>query len=55
MEDYRFLSEVGLNTRLFGGLGFRIGSRNEFNNNPPAGIEKRDWLLTVNLTSVIGG
>jgi putative salt-induced outer membrane protein YdiY len=55
VKDYRFLSDAGLSTKLFQGLGFRIGSRNEFNNNPPIGIEKHDWLLTLNLTYAIGG
>ncbi len=36
------------------GVGFRIGSRNRYNNRPPTGIEKHDWLLTFNLTYAIG-
>lgn len=55
LEDYRLLSSAGLSTNLFKGIGFRIGSRNEYNNNPPAGIDKHDWLLTFNLTYAIGG
>lgn len=55
IEDYRFLSEAGLSTEVFKGLGFRIGSRNEYNNNPPVGFDKHDWLLTFNLTYAIGG
>jgi putative salt-induced outer membrane protein YdiY len=55
VEDYRLLSSAGLSTSLFKGVGFRIGSRNEFNNKPPAGIDKHDWLLTFNLTYSIGG
>jgi putative salt-induced outer membrane protein YdiY len=55
VKDYRFLSEAGVTTILFLGVGFRIGSRNEFNNNPPAGIEKHDWRLSFNLTYTIGG
>jgi hypothetical protein len=54
VKDYRFLSDAGLSTNLFHGLGLRIGSRNDVNNNPPAGIEKHDWLLTFNLTYAIG-
>lgn len=54
VKDYRFLSNAGLTTEVFQGLGFRIGSRNEVNNNPPIGIDKHDWLLTFNLTYTIG-
>jgi putative salt-induced outer membrane protein YdiY len=63
IKDYRFLSDAGLSTELFQGLGFRIGSRNEFNNNPatiqgtagPYVLAKHDWLLTFNLTYTLGG
>jgi len=55
VKDYRFLSEAGLSTAIFKGLGFRIGSRNEYNNNPPTGVEKHDWLFTTNLTYTLGG
>jgi putative salt-induced outer membrane protein YdiY len=55
IKDYRLLSDAGLSTNLFQGVGFRIGSRNQLNNNPPAGIDKHDWLLTFNLTYSIGG
>jgi len=55
LEDYRLLSDAGLSTNLFKGVGFRIGSRNQYNNRPPVGIEKHDWLLTFNLTYAIGG
>lgn len=54
IQDYRFLSEAGLSTKIFKGLGFRVASRNEFNNNPPAGIQKHDWLFTTNLTYSLG-
>jgi putative salt-induced outer membrane protein YdiY len=49
------LSEAGLSTTVFKGLGFRIGSRNEYNNRPPVGVEKHDWLFTTNLTYTVGG
>jgi putative salt-induced outer membrane protein YdiY len=55
LQDYRFLSEAAVTTTLFRGLGFRIGSRNEFNNNPPAGIEQHDWRLSFQLTYTTGG
>jgi len=55
VEDYRFLSTAGLSTEVFRGLGFRIGTRNEYNNNPPDGFDKHDWLLTFNLTYSVGG
>jgi putative salt-induced outer membrane protein YdiY len=54
VEDYRLLSEAGLSTTIVKGLGFRIGSRNEYNNNPPTGIQKHDWLFTTNLTYTLG-
>ncbi len=55
IEDYRLLSDAGLATTIFKGLGFRIGSRNEYNNNPPVGIRRHDWLFTTNLTYSLGG
>lgn len=55
VKDYRFLSNATVTTTLFRGVGFRIGSRNEFNNDPPAGIEKHDWRLSFSLTCTIGG
>jgi putative salt-induced outer membrane protein YdiY len=55
VKDYRFLSDAGLSTTLYKGIGFRVASRNQFNNNPPPGIDKHDWLLTFNLTYAIGG
>jgi putative salt-induced outer membrane protein YdiY len=55
IKDYRLLSDAGLATTVFKGLGFRIGSRNEYNNNPPAGVKKHDWLFTTNLTYSLGG
>lgn len=54
VEDYRLVSEAGLSTTIVKGLGFRIGSRNELNNKPPAGIQKHDWLFTTNLTYTLG-
>jgi putative salt-induced outer membrane protein YdiY len=54
VEDYRLVSEAGLSTTIVKGLGFRIGSRNELNNSPPAGIQKHDWLFTTNLTYTLG-
>jgi putative salt-induced outer membrane protein YdiY len=55
IKDYRFLSDAGLATTIFKGLGFRIGSRNEYNNNPPVGIKRHDWLFTTNFTYSLGG
>ncbi|KPJ94247.1 MAG: hypothetical protein AMS18_04080 [Gemmatimonas sp. SG8_17] len=54
VEDYRVLSEASLTTTIFQGLGFRIGSRNEYNNNPRPEIEKHDWLFTTALTYSVG-
>jgi len=54
VQDYRFLSDASLTTKVFKGLGFRIASRNEYNNNPPTGIKKHDWLITTNLTYTLG-
>ena len=54
IRDYRFISAASLTTTVFRGLGFRIASRNEVNNNPPAGIEKHDWLFTTTLTYSVG-
>lgn len=55
LKNYRLLSDAGLSTTILKGLGFRIGSRNQYNNTPPAGIKKHDWLFTTNLTYVLGG
>jgi putative salt-induced outer membrane protein YdiY len=52
--DYRFVSEASLTTAIYKGLGFRLASRNEFNNNPRPGIEKHDMLLTTTLTYTVG-
>jgi hypothetical protein len=54
LRDYRAVSSASITTTVFRGLGFRITSRNELNNNPPAGVEKHDWLLTTALTYTIG-
>jgi putative salt-induced outer membrane protein YdiY len=54
VKDYRVLSDASLTTTIFQGLGFRIGSRNEYNNNPPSEIEKHDWLFTTALTYTVG-
>lgn len=57
LEDYRFVSEASLTTTVFQGLGFRIASRNEINNRPPAqvpALKKHDMLLTTALTYSIG-
>jgi putative salt-induced outer membrane protein YdiY len=53
-EDYRVVSDASLTTTIFGGLGFRIGSRNEYNNKPQPDVEKHDWLFTTALTYSIG-
>lgn len=53
-QDYRFISSAAVTTTVLAGLGFRVASRNEVNNSPPAGIEKHDWLLTTTLTYSIG-
>ena len=55
LKNYRLLSDAGLSTTILKGLGFRIGSRNQYNNTPPAGIKKHDWLFTTNLTYALGG
>ncbi|UCG86694.1 MAG: DUF481 domain-containing protein [Gemmatimonadota bacterium] len=54
VEDYRILSDASITTTIFEGLGFRIGSRNEYNNNPRPGIDKHDWLFTTALTYTVG-
>jgi putative salt-induced outer membrane protein YdiY len=54
VEDYRVVSEASLTTTIFQGLGFRIASRNQYNNDPQPGIEKHDWLLTTALTYTVG-
>ncbi len=54
VEDYRAVSDASLTTTILGGLGFRIASRNEYNNNPRPGIEKHDWLFTTQLTYSVG-
>ena len=53
-EDYRVVSDASLTTTIFEGLGFRIGSRNEYNNKPQPDVEKHDWLFTTALTYSIG-
>ncbi|UCD25476.1 MAG: DUF481 domain-containing protein [Gemmatimonadota bacterium] len=53
-EDWRVVSGATLTTAIFEGLGFRIGSRNEYNNNPRPDVEKHDWLFTTALTYSIG-
>jgi hypothetical protein len=55
VEDDRFPSDAGLSTPSFPGPGFRVGSRREPTNDPPAGIETHDRLLTLNPTCAIGG
>jgi putative salt-induced outer membrane protein YdiY len=54
LRDYRMLSTSSLTTTVVAGLGFRLASRNESNNNPPAGFRKHDWLLTSALTYSLG-
>jgi putative salt-induced outer membrane protein YdiY len=54
LGDYRALSSASITTTVFAGLGFRVTSRNDFNNRPPPGVEKHDWLLTTALTYTIG-
>jgi putative salt-induced outer membrane protein YdiY len=54
LQDYRILSTSSATTTIVAGLGFQIASRNEFNNNPPAGFKKHDWLLTTALTYSLG-
>jgi putative salt-induced outer membrane protein YdiY len=53
-RDYRILSTASLTTTIVKGLGFRMASRNEFNNNPPGSAKKHDWLLTSALTYSLG-
>ncbi len=53
-RDYRFVSDASLTTTVYKGLGFRIGLRNELNNNPRPGVEKHDMLVTTTLTYTIG-
>ena len=55
LKNYRLLSDAGLSTTILKGLGFRVGSRNQYNNTPPVGIKKHDWLFTTNLTYALGG
>ncbi len=52
--DYRVVSDASLTTTIFEGLGFRIGSRNEYNNKPQPDVETHDWLFTTALTYSIG-
>jgi putative salt-induced outer membrane protein len=54
LKDYRILSTASVTTTIIAGLGFQIASRNEVNNNPPAGFKKHDWLLTSALTYSLG-
>lgn len=54
LRDYRVLSTSSITTTIVAGLGFQIASRNEINNNPPAGFRKHDWLLTSALTYSLG-
>jgi len=54
VTDYRVVSESSLTTTILGGLGFRIASLNQYNNNPRSGIKKHDWLLTTQLTYSVG-
>jgi putative salt-induced outer membrane protein YdiY len=53
-KDYRILSTASLATTIVKGLGFRLASRNEFNNNPAGNTRKHDWLLTSALTYSLG-
>jgi putative salt-induced outer membrane protein YdiY len=53
-KDYRILSTSSLTTTIIKGLGFRVASRNEVNNNPPGDAKKHDWLLTSALTYSLG-
>ncbi len=53
-RDYRILSTSSLTTTIVKGLGFRVASRNEVNNNPPGDAKKHDWLLTSALTYSLG-
>jgi putative salt-induced outer membrane protein YdiY len=53
-RDYRFVSDASLTTTIYKGLGFRIGLRNELNNNPRPGVRKHDMLVTTTLTYTIG-
>jgi len=53
-KDYRILSTSSLTTTIVKGLGFRVASRNEFNNNPSGNAKKHDWLLTSALTYSLG-
>jgi putative salt-induced outer membrane protein YdiY len=52
--DYRIVSDASFTTTIFEGLGFRIGSRNEYNNSPQPDVKKHDWLFTTALTYSIG-
>jgi putative salt-induced outer membrane protein YdiY len=52
--DYRLLSDASVTTTIFEGLGFRIGSRNQYNSRPRPDIDKHDWLLTTALTYSVG-
>ncbi len=52
--DYRILSEASLTATVYQGLGFRVASRNEFNNAPSVGVQKHDWLVTTTLAYTVG-
>jgi putative salt-induced outer membrane protein YdiY/small nuclear ribonucleoprotein (snRNP)-like protein len=54
VKDYRIISESSLSTKILGGLGFRIASLNQFNNNPRPGVKKHDWLFTTQLSYSVG-
>lgn len=54
IRDYRFVSDASLTTTIYKGLGFRIGIRNELNNNPRPGVEKHDMFVSTTLTYTIG-
>lgn len=53
-KDYRLISDASLTTTIYKGLGFRLGLRNELNNNPRPGVEKHDMLVTTTLTYTVG-
>ncbi len=54
ISDYRFVSDASVTTSIYKGIGFRIGLRNEINNNPRPGVQKHDMLVTTTLTYTIG-
>ncbi len=54
IQDYRLVSDASLTATILGGFGFKLASRNVYNNNPRPNVKKHDWLLTTQLTYTVG-